>query len=96
MRFRYLLKSITMPGADRLARQTGAAAARNDRPAVLGGPGDRGLDVGRRARDDDGQRPDLIDAGIGAVERPVIFVAVNFARNAARQVTLADVTIVGR
>ena len=33
----YLLKSSTKPGADRLAGETGAAAAGNDRQALLGG-----------------------------------------------------------
>jgi hypothetical protein len=55
-------------GADGLARQAGTPAARGDRHAHLAGDLDRGDEVVGRARDDDAERLDLVDAGVGAVE----------------------------
>ena len=65
--------------ADRLPRQAGAAAAGNDRPTLRARPGDRLGHVGGRAGKHDGAGVDLIDASVGAVERAVVIVAVNFA-----------------
>src|SRR5262249_30166448 len=54
-------------GADGLAREAGAAAARGDGHAHLGGDLDGGVKVLRGPRQDDAERLDLVDAGVGAV-----------------------------
>ena len=53
--------------ADRLPRQAGAAAARDDRQPMFGGDLHGGHDVVARARHDDAERFDVVDAGVGAV-----------------------------
>ena len=55
-------------GADRLPGLRRAAAARGDRDTVATGDLDRADHVVPRARDDDAERLDLIDAGVGGVE----------------------------
>ena len=57
------------PGADRLAGLRGAAAARRQRNAVAGRHRHRLHDIVRGARDDDPARLDLIDAGVGRIQR---------------------------
>src|SRR5262249_23049318 len=53
--------------ADRLPGQAGAAAAGGDRHAHLAGDLDDSLDVIYGLGDDDAERLDLVDAGVGAV-----------------------------
>ncbi len=55
-------------GADRLTRQARSSAARRDRHVHLGGDLHGGDDVLGGLRDDDAERLDLVDAGVGAVE----------------------------
>ena len=57
------------PGADRLAGLRGAAAARRDRDAVLGGDRDGADHRLGGLGNDDAQRLDLVDAGVGGVKR---------------------------
>ena len=65
--------------ADRLPGQTGAGGARHDRDAPLVGQGDRGLHVVRVARDQDGMRHHLVDAGVGAVQHAAVDVGAQLA-----------------
>ena len=55
-------------GADRLARQAGAAAAGDDRDVASRRRSARADDVLGGLRHDDAERLDLVDAGVGAVE----------------------------
>src|SRR5262249_14954014 len=55
-------------GADGLARETGAAAARRDRHVHFKGDLDGGMEILKSTRNDDAERLDLVDAGVGAVE----------------------------
>ena len=73
-------------GADRLAGLRRAAAARRDRDAVAAGDLDRPDDVLARARDDDAERLDLIDAGVGGIERARDGIESDFAFDRALKV----------
>ena len=55
---------------DRLSRLRRPAAARGDRRSVLATDPDRLQNVVLRLRNDDSDRQDLIDAGIGRIQRP--------------------------
>ena len=76
------------PGADRLTGLRGAAAARRDRDAVAARDRDGADDVLARADDDDAGRIDLIDAGVGRVQRSGDGVEADFAVEGIRQVAL--------
>ena len=62
------------PGPDRLAGQAGAAPARNDRQAFFGGHLRGADDVVASSRQHDSPGHDLVNAGIGGVQSPRIFV----------------------
>ena len=55
---------------------------------VLGGIFDAGHDVGQRARANDGQRLDLVDAGVAGVELQEDVVAADVALDESAQVVL--------
>ena len=74
-------------GADRLAGQAGAAAARRDRHVHFGGDLHGRDDVFGGFGDDDAERLDLIDAGVGAVEAARGDVEADFAGEVLAQVT---------
>ena len=65
---------------DRLPGLRGPAAPRRDRHAEPGAHRDRGRDVGRGRRERDHQRDDLVDAGVGRVQRPVEPIGADVAR----------------
>jgi hypothetical protein len=73
-------------GAEGLAGDAGAGPARHERHLVLGGVADDGLDVLLVPRDDHAERPDLEDAGVGAVERAAQVVEQDVAADNAAQV----------
>jgi len=58
--------------AHRLAALRGAGAARQDRRAGVARDVERGREVGLVARDDDADRLDLVDGGVGGVEHAVV------------------------
>ena len=66
-------------GADRLPGLRRAAASRRDRHAVSRGDPDRAHHRFGRARNDDAERLDLVDAGVGRVQRARHLVEANFA-----------------
>ena len=70
-RLRYLEESRMTPGADRLARLRRAAAARRQRHAEAGQHAATAATTSSaRPRQDDAERHDLVDAGVGGVEGP--------------------------
>ena len=71
---------------DRLAGQAGAAAARGDRHLHLAGDLHGGNEVGHGARNDDAERLDLVNAGVGAVELARSEVETHFALQMLAQV----------
>src|SRR5204863_9027712 len=80
-------------GADRLPSLRRATASCSDRYAVLARDVDRTRDIVRRARNDNAERLDLINARVGRVERARHGVEPDLAGNPSRELALESLLV---